>query len=1071
MSTVSKQSIVLFGKMKFYSKNQRFKQVVFFLCAMKLMLILTLSHSNLALADSAIEVSPLTKLRVPASTLHFVNDPSIFLDHDHLPNRYNVLALTAGDIDKDGLTDIVAILDNLDVGSGNPKEIVIAVARNRTPDIYSPLEFALSDVEYVATNANYSASASKLVDIDNDGDLELLFTLPSVSDDGDDQLYETEFYVSRANTDERITILQPSNSQPVPFRKAFDFIAKDFNYDGLIDIFTLYPNFNTRTNQQELFRTIWQDPKDMFRVVGVPTFDHLYDASAYRLSSIFDPTTEATDNRKSAIAWNGGTNQNGNHLNGTWGVLLSGGLYSSFPQPTTAANWPNAIQQGNRFGLQFDVNSDGLYEFIGDKHTLNIEPLDSISTSNTAIFDYSYANASLINVSGCDNRLFAIFDVDANGAVDYLYRCTNYLSETYAVVVFMHTDGTVKRAAHVNHLLNGNPVPYADNNQSPYLLVRDFNNDGNLDVASINSSSKDELGQLWTARNINPSNMAPTTPTTLTHEFLPTAFDKYTRLSWDPGIDDTTSTSNLMYNVKLHRHNPAKPTDPYIVMSALASESGEDTYLPHEPNIGFANHVDLKNLPVGEYTWSVQTLDSSFHASPFAPLQTMTVSRPDADYSVKINTVDSRELDATATVEITITYESLSRPSPRNRQIVVVNYRKPVDMDILSASGRGDFNKTTGDWTISGLLVPEGSSSSLSNELTLTIELGNYELGSRLEHWAEVVSTTNDDPDSTPSNGFNGDHEDDFAYENLGTYTGFADLTLTSQASEQQNAAGETEFVVELTLSNNGANLPAPIDLSALKIAKRVVVKVDDSTLLPYGLARCSGVSVPNNFNAMHKLWLEKDIAVGENRTLTLKYCSKQGQNFPATGTILEHYAEIISARERPVNPNNTYDNHSTTETDDAPTSHVVVNAPITLIDSGSYIREFCWRIRTSNAICYTVSLYRVTNLSDKTITELPLAIETTGDPNKIYYSYDSQRQFNRSTKQWSLKNISARKTVILYTVSMRYDSGITQGQKLLMQTTGYKHARAKDKPVLSSQVLEEHSWVNNQRMTYFNWR
>ncbi len=144
----------------------------------------------------------------------------------------------------------------------------------------------------------------------------------------------------------------------------------------------------------------------------------------------------------------------------------------------------------------------------------------------------------------------------------------------------------------------------------------DFNNDGYLDiiingqdenfdlVASVYLNDADNEGGRTTSNNSPPE--MPTNLTSATSGS--TAW-----LSWDSSSDDLTNQESISYSVVIKKNGN-------IVIPSLSLESGE-RLLVERGNAGFVRTFKATNLELGNYEWSVQAIDNSFLASPFAETQ------------------------------------------------------------------------------------------------------------------------------------------------------------------------------------------------------------------------------------------------------------------------------------------------------------------------------------------------------------------------------------------------------------------------------------------------------------------
>ncbi|MBW1298411.1 DUF11 domain-containing protein, partial [Aquimarina litoralis] len=123
----------------------------------------------------------------------------------------------------------------------------------------------------------------------------------------------------------------------------------------------------------------------------------------------------------------------------------------------------------------------------------------------------------------------------------------------------------------------------------------------------------------------------------------------------------------------------------------------------------------------------------------------------------------------------------------------------PTGYTYVSDNGSGAYVSGTGVWTLPA--IANGASTSL--EITVTVDAsGDY------ENVAEVTSSANNDPDSTPNND-DGDQSEDDEDSNTPTVTPTSDLSLAKSVNNSTPNVGDT-IIFTLEVSNDGPNdLPA----------------------------------------------------------------------------------------------------------------------------------------------------------------------------------------------------------------------------------------------------------------------
>jgi len=119
-------------------------------------------------------------------------------------------------------------------------------------------------------------------------------------------------------------------------------------------------------------------------------------------------------------------------------------------------------------------------------------------------------------------------------------------------------------------------------------------------------------------------NQAPNPPTLLTSEI-----DIFTvNLSWNKGWDKLTGNDGLTYNLWVGTKN-----DLADIVSPMASLSTGYRFVENIGNVGTNLSWSLKDLPLGKYYWSVQSIDNSMTGSAWAPLGEFELNSLTADFS------------------------------------------------------------------------------------------------------------------------------------------------------------------------------------------------------------------------------------------------------------------------------------------------------------------------------------------------------------------------------------------------------------------------------------------------------
>jgi hypothetical protein len=146
----------------------------------------------------------------------------------------------------------------------------------------------------------------------------------------------------------------------------------------------------------------------------------------------------------------------------------------------------------------------------------------------------------------------------------------------------------------------------------------DYDNDGRLDfllTGATNLAPGGAFSQLW--RNSLPlSNAPPAAPAAL----AATTSGDALILHWSPPVDDHTPSPGLNYNVRIGSAPGAAD-----VLSPMALTGGL-RLVPALGNTQTRTNARYQLPPGQTYYWSVQALDTSFAASPFAAEQQFTLA-------------------------------------------------------------------------------------------------------------------------------------------------------------------------------------------------------------------------------------------------------------------------------------------------------------------------------------------------------------------------------------------------------------------------------------------------------------
>ncbi|MCC9643547.1 DUF11 domain-containing protein [Rhodopirellula sp. JC740] len=242
--------------------------------------------------------------------------------------------------------------------------------------------------------------------------------------------------------------------------------------------------------------------------------------------------------------------------------------------------------------------------------------------------------------------------------------------------------------------------------------------------------------------------------------------------------------------------------------------------------------------------------------------------------------------------EVTFTL-SLQNSGPDDATGVVVRDTLPGGFTFTSSSPAGDFNSSTGLWTVGDLAAGQTAT------LDIIGTIGDVE---ELINRAEVIAADQADSDSTPDSGL-GDGEDDTASA-IATLAN-ADLSVTKTVDDATPNFGDS-VTFTVTIANSGPDPATGIQLR---------------DYLPAGFTLADQSVSVGTFSATTEIWMIDELAVGQSETLTL------------TGTVnseatLSNVAEIIASDQR--DPDSTPGNGETNPVED---DRAAVDVQAQLID------------------------------------------------------------------------------------------------------------------------------------------
>lgn len=409
-------------------------------------------------------------------------------------------------------------------------------------------------------------------DYDNDGDIDILVIGLDEDQKSIMELWENESgtYVKDTNQDE-LTGLRFASAA-----------WGDFNSDGLIDLIT------TGTDE-------FGDPKTILyknvKEEGV---------SKYILNE---------ETGQSFLNITKGSAAFGDYDNdGDLDLVLSGIDVSGFPNAAIYKNDPTGfytndntnsaiIDKLSSGSLEWgDYDLDGYLDLLQTGYTSDWDAIIKLyeNEHNGRLSEYTFTGIQ--DLSG--SAIWA--DLDNDGDFDIAAAGKDKFSNHYGLVLERLSNSTFSQnTADFTALSNG------------ALAAGDYNNDGKLDIliSGVNTS-----GQYQTILYRNSTVVSSYTPTApLSLESATVTNDKVI-LSWDKGSDSQTSDDVLTYNVRVGISG-----SPDLILSGKTTGKG---------NAGYQIDMTLNTqLSEGEYTWSVQTVNSQMVKSSWSTEQTFKVEQ------------------------------------------------------------------------------------------------------------------------------------------------------------------------------------------------------------------------------------------------------------------------------------------------------------------------------------------------------------------------------------------------------------------------------------------------------------
>lgn len=967
--------------------------------------------ATLVVGDGARQAIPLS---AEVGGVTFLEGHELFTSA--LSDEQKMQSVTAGDVNRDGLMDIVMLVANR-----TNRSLEIHTFQNQTNIVVEgqPLEFADPVVTVVDDQAYYALGVQRvnflrLYDVDNDNQLEVVITAPGI-----EYIKVGEYIVSNGHVASISFASESLYSDIQSHIRGSRFRFWDTNADGLLDV--IIYNADSRValwTQRPDRRFVMTNEFNLSGHVELGDFAFLdHDDDAFTGFSYlgYDGLT-----RESGFFI--GVNNQGDFSDD---LLFQSDSQSSIPR--------------ERYGFMFDINNDGKQEYVAEKHSYSVASNGEVSSRGFLWSDPAECSFAA--------RTYAVVDIDGNGALDYVNYCNDRLQFTWMIRFNSHEGQQLGVQVDVDLPQYGFSERFyttdADNDNDTFVF-KDFNLDGRLDVVASSE------GNFKVFQNQGGRQSAPTMPVGLNSSVSNQKSE--VTLSWSESTDANTSAANLRYNVAVYRVENGVRN---FVVSPMADLETGHSLTGEYTNAGVAESKVVRGLEPGNYCWTVQARNTSGTYSPFADEACFQVHRAYADLELTMALVDKRMVDSDRSlgpkVEMNLTLTNAAGEG--FAEDVVVSYSQPGYSEPAEVSvSSGTLDTASQEWYPD--VLGDG------DVVTATL-IWDYSMGSEFEPVVEVLASSAFDIDSTPGNGNSGANEDDYVSESLPVYVGYAELTLNWEVQERE-VSGEPSIRIRYRLRNEPEPF-SPFDVPSRNTSTLTTVQLVEKNL--QGMTLCgvsgNGIRDGNSYDKNTKVWTVTDHKVRQVIDLFIEYCPPEGGSYPNPGSIFQHYAEIVSASPLPADPNNEYGNNSMDETDDSPVNHVTTLSPAASrvsLSTQSSMRNYCPRAKTkSPAACYHVSYYRIKNTGNAVINHQVVQVERSAGGRLLYSWPNRSSGFNVNNKTLSLTNMRPGQTKVLYMVHLDPSNG-RQMQQVLKHASSSRQAKAA--------VLDQQAWVSGRSIS-----
>ncbi|MCC7245414.1 MAG: VCBS repeat-containing protein [Saprospiraceae bacterium] len=241
-----------------------------------------------------------------------------------------------------------------------------------------------------------------------------------------------------------------------------------------------------------------------------------------------------------------------------------------------------------------DMNSDGFADIVVSDYFGIANPWPTDARMRIYLNNGTGAFPTFSDVSIGFPSDFVLADYDNNGVMDIIRSDS-------AQLITQVAPGAWQSFQNVNTGTN------------LFLSLGDFNHDQRLDL--LTQSQTPNTWDYWTTVYNNPYptvSQAPTAPGQIT--WAMTNNNSAIRFEWMPGSDLTTPDAVLRYNVRIGTA-PGKGD----IIGCDSDTTGRRLMFT-EGNVPSGRTFTVRNLPQGQYWFSVQTIDGHWQGSPFTSI-------------------------------------------------------------------------------------------------------------------------------------------------------------------------------------------------------------------------------------------------------------------------------------------------------------------------------------------------------------------------------------------------------------------------------------------------------------------